>query len=61
MITGTATMKSHIEDSGFQFLKEEDGWALYDADDRSEVIGVRQRTLGEAVWKAAEVLQIDRG
>lgn len=57
----TSQMKKAVEDAGFQFLKEEDGWTLYDTDDRTEVPGVRQRTLGEAVWKAADVLQVDRG
>lgn len=57
----TSQMKKAVEDAGFQFLKEEDGWTLYDTDDRTEVTGVRQRTLGEAVWKAADVLQVDRG
>jgi hypothetical protein len=53
----TASKRRELEDSGFQFLKDENGWALYDLDDRSEVPGSRHSRLGDCVWLAAKLLE----
>jgi len=49
-------MMARIEDSGYQFLRGESGWSLYDLDDRSEVKGAHAKALGDAIWLAADVL-----
>jgi hypothetical protein len=41
-----------LETAGYQFLKDKQGWACYDADDRREVPGSRDPRLGESVWRA---------
>lgn len=45
-----------IEESGFQFCKARDGWALFDEDNRQEVPGTWGRTKGDAVWLAVTAL-----
>lgn len=52
----TAKMRDYIEEGGYQFLKDEAGWALYDTNDRSEVKGSRSRWLGHAIWASADQL-----
>ena len=52
----TQQMKEAIECAGFQFLKDSDGWACFDEDDRSEVPGSRAFSLGNAIWQTAEAL-----
>jgi hypothetical protein len=52
-------MRDLVEGAGFQFLKDGNGWALYDLDDRSEVSGTRTGTYGNSVWAAADVLGLD--
>lgn len=47
-----------IEDSGFQFCKAREGWALFDEDDRTEVPGTWARTKGDAVWLAVDKLEL---
>ncbi len=40
----TKRMMDLIEEANYQFLKDDNGWALYDGDDRSEVKGSRSRS-----------------
>lgn len=49
---------NHIEDSGFQFCKAREGYALFDADNRQEVPGTWARTKGDAVWLAVDKLEL---
>lgn len=58
-MTRTQAMMAELEASGFQFLKDRDGWALYDVDDRTEVGGSRAIALGHAVWAAAGALGVE--
>ncbi|URA07042.1 hypothetical protein P9A47_gp74 [Xanthomonas phage Elanor] len=53
-------MRALIEEAAFQFLKDANGWALYDADDRSEVKGTRSPQLGNSIWAAAELLGLTK-
>lgn len=55
-MTPTVSMRGHVEAGGYQFLRDDAGWALYDLDDRSEVRGTRARSYGDSIWAAAEVL-----
>lgn len=58
-MTPTVRMRDRVEDAGYQFLRDDSGWALYDLDDRSETPGTRSRTYGETIWAAAGVLGLD--
>lgn len=49
-----------LEASGFQFLKDKQGWACFDDDTRVEVPGSRHKYLGEAVWLAAKHLGVEK-
>lgn len=53
-------MKDLIEEANYQFLKDRNGWALYDGDDRSEVPGTRSPQLGNSIWSAAEGLGLTK-
>ncbi|UIS24802.1 hypothetical protein AXL1_75 [Stenotrophomonas phage vB_SmaS-AXL_1] len=53
-------MMSLIEEAAYQFLKDDNGWALYDADDRSEVRGTRSPQLGNSIWAAASELGLTK-
>lgn len=55
-VTPTVRMRDRVEAVGYQFLRDDAGWALYDLDDRSEVRGTRARSYGDSIWAAAEVL-----
>lgn len=55
----TVAMRDGIEAAGYQFLRDENGWALYDLDDRSEVPGTRTRQYGNTIWAAASALGLD--
>lgn len=55
----TVKMRDSIEAAGYQFLKDDNGWALFDLDDRSEVPGTRTRQYGNTIWAAASVLGLD--
>lgn len=55
----TAAKMRELEACGFQFLRDDAGWALYDLDDRSEVPGSRSARLGDSVWQAAATLDMD--
>lgn len=55
----TVRMRDRVEAAGFQFLRDDRGWALYDADDRSEVGGTRRPSYGDAIWAAAEMLGLE--
>lgn len=48
----TAQVRDRIEAAGYQFLKDGNGWACYDADDRSEVPRSRHKSYGESVHLA---------
>ena len=58
-MTPTRAMMTRIEDSGYQFLRSESGWELYDLDDRKEVKGAHAKALGDSIWLAAEVLGLE--
>lgn len=58
-VTPTIWMRDRVEDAGYQFLRDDSGWALYDLDDRSEVRGTRARAYGDAIWAAADVLGLE--
>lgn len=55
----TVKMRDGIEAAGYQFLKDDNGWALFDLDDRSEVPGTRAPQYGNAIWAAASALGLD--
>ena len=55
-MTPTVRMRDRVEDAGYQFLRDDSGWALYDLDDRSEVNAARAKALGDSIWLAAEAL-----
>ncbi len=55
----TVKMRDGIEAAGYQFLKDDNGWALFDLDDRSEVPGTRTRQYGNTIWAAASALGLD--
>lgn len=55
----TVQMRDTVEGAGFQFLKDDRGWALYDLDDRSEVPGTRTGAYGNSIWAAADVLGLN--
>lgn len=55
-MTPTVRMRDRVEDAGYQFLRDDSGWALYDLDDRSVVPGTRARAYGDSIWAAADVL-----
>ena len=46
----TAGRMAQLEELGFQFLKDKNGWACYDADTRKEVEGSRHKHLGDAIY-----------
>lgn len=54
----TVKMRDYIEASGFQFLKDCDGWALYDLDSRLEVADSRADTYGGSIWVSATTFGI---
>ena len=55
-VTPTVRMRDRVEAVGYQFLRDDAGWALYDLDDRSKVRGTRARSYGDSIWAAAEAL-----
>lgn len=54
----TIELRNTIEAAGFQFLKDKDGWACYDADDRREVPNTRHKYYGHSVHMASDELQL---
>lgn len=59
MATPTVRMRDRVEAVGYQFLRDDTGWALYDLDDRSEVQGTRALTYGDSIWAAASALGLE--
>ena len=57
-VTPTRQMMARVEDAGYQFLRDDAGWSLYDLDDRSEVNAARAKALGDSIWAAAETLDL---
>ena len=55
-MTPTVRMRDRVEAVGYQFLRDDVGWSLYDLDDRSEVNAARAKALGDSIWLAAEAL-----
>ena len=55
-MTPTIRMRDCVEAVGYQFLRDDAGWSLYDLDDRSEVNAARAKALGDSIWLAAEAL-----
>ncbi len=49
----TVQLRNKIESAGYQFLRDKNGWACYDADDRSEVPRSRHKYYGESVHLAS--------
>ena len=47
---------ARVEAVGYQFLRDDAGWALYDLDDRSEVRAARAKALGDSIRQAADAL-----
>ncbi len=48
----TLFARDAIEAVGYQFLKDKQGWACYDTDNRLELKGSRHPTsYGESVWQ----------
>lgn len=54
----TREVRDAIEASGFQFCRCDGGWALFDDDTRREVDGTRAKSLGDAIWLAADKLGV---
>lgn len=57
-MTPTRRLMAVVEDAGYQFLKDGNGWALYDLDDRSVVKNTRCMMLGDSIWAAAGLLGV---
>lgn len=58
-MTPTVHMRDRVEAVGYQFLRDDAGWALYDLDDRSEVRGTRAWHYGDSIWQAADALGLN--
>lgn len=47
-----------LEAAGYQFLKDKNGWACYDTDNRQEILGTRNPRLGESVYQASLLISL---
>ncbi len=54
----TVQLRNKIEAAGYQFLRDKEGWACYDADDRTEVPTTRHKYYGESVALASKQLEL---